>query len=211
MAQKYKVFIGERPLLIIENELQGFPASGHSEISQNSLELNPLGCYNHILQSIEKAWLCRSADPTKTWNAFLSAFTLVEAAGGIVFNPENKTLFILRHGKWDLPKGKMEKNERIHETAVREVEEECGITVSRLDEPAGITWHTYERDGKIILKPSYWFYMYSEDRSAPSPQIDEGISEVRWLDQEEIKERMDLMYPSIREIAETAILNRPKL
>jgi len=210
MTQKYKVFIGETPLLIIENEPKSFPGKSTSEISQGYLEGKPRECYQNILNSTGKEWVCFSENPLQTWTAFRSAFTLISAAGGIVFNPENKVLFIFRHGKWDLPKGKMENNERTEETAVREVEEECGIQVLRLDEPAGTTWHTYERDGKIILKPSYWFYMYSEDRSTPNPQLEEGITEVQWLDREEIKDRMSAMYPSIREIAETAILSRPK-
>jgi len=41
---------------------------------------------------------------------------------------KNEILFIFRNGKWDLPKGKAEAKETINQTAIREVEEETGIT-----------------------------------------------------------------------------------
>src|SRR6476661_1663707 len=42
---------------------------------------------------------------------FFKHFTFIEAAGGIVQNDRKDLLFIFRRGKWDLPKGKMEKGE----------------------------------------------------------------------------------------------------
>ena len=66
-------------------------------------------------------------DPDATFQAFKSHFQPVEAAGGIVWNPDGAILLIFRHGKWDLPKGKIEQNESIAEAAEREVAEECGM------------------------------------------------------------------------------------
>ena len=54
------------------------------------------------------------------------------SAGIILFRKEDvKTLFLLLHypsGHWDFVKGKMEKDETEKETAIRETEEETGIT-----------------------------------------------------------------------------------
>ena len=54
------------------------------------------------------------------------------SAGIVLYRKENaKNLFLLLHypsGHWDFVKGKMEKNETIHETAIRETKEETGIT-----------------------------------------------------------------------------------
>ncbi|HNZ72395.1 MAG TPA: NUDIX domain-containing protein, partial [Prolixibacteraceae bacterium] len=61
------------------------------------------------------------------WGFFHSLFQQIDAAGGLVLNSEEKLLCIKRWGKWDLPKGKMEKGEEPAQTALREVEEECGI------------------------------------------------------------------------------------
>ena len=54
-------------------------------------------------------------------------YQLVEAAGGVVFNQDQHVLWMYRLGKWDLPKGKLEKNEKFETAAVREVEEECNV------------------------------------------------------------------------------------
>ena len=54
------------------------------------------------------------------------------SAGIVLYRKENtKKLFLLLHypsGHWDFVKGKMEKNETTHETAIRETKEETGIT-----------------------------------------------------------------------------------
>ena len=54
------------------------------------------------------------------------------SAGIVLFRKEDsKNLFLLLHypsGHWDFVKGKMEKGETTHETAVRETKEETGIT-----------------------------------------------------------------------------------
>ena len=57
----------------------------------------------------------------------ISLYSLIEASGGVVLNEENKLLWIYRLGKWDLPKGKLEKNESFKVAAIREVEEECNV------------------------------------------------------------------------------------
>ena len=51
----------------------------------------------------------------------------VRAAGGIVSAPDGRMLLILRNGRWDLPKGKVEPGETLLQAALREVQEETGI------------------------------------------------------------------------------------
>jgi len=54
------------------------------------------------------------------------------SAGIVLFRKENsKNLFLLLNypsGHWDFVKGKMEKGETTHETAIRETKEETEIT-----------------------------------------------------------------------------------
>jgi len=54
------------------------------------------------------------------------------SAGIVLFRKEDsKIMFLLLHypsGHWDFVKGKMEKGESTHETAIREAREETGIT-----------------------------------------------------------------------------------
>ena len=65
---------------------------------------------------------------TENWKDFSDNYKVIEAAGGLVFNQKNEILMIFRNGKWDLPKGKLEAGESVESCAVREVEEECGVS-----------------------------------------------------------------------------------
>ena len=55
------------------------------------------------------------------YQALLEQFTYIRAAGGLVFNDANELLMIVRRGKWDLPKGKVEAGEDVVTAALREV------------------------------------------------------------------------------------------
>lgn len=112
---------------------------------------------------------------------FKSMFNLIEAAGGLVRNSKNEYLFIFRNNKWDLPKGKIEKGESIRKAAKREVEEECGIKGLTIIKELTPSFHTYFIGEKAILKPTYWFEMECSDTSDLVPQLEEGITEVKWL------------------------------
>ncbi|MBK8711560.1 MAG: NUDIX domain-containing protein [Niastella sp.] len=58
---------------------------------------------------------------------FSRQFTFIEAAGGLVQNEDKEILFIYRSGKWDLPKGKIEKKETPQIAATRKIQEETGL------------------------------------------------------------------------------------
>ena len=90
-------------------------------------------------------------------------------------------LFILRRGKWDLPKGKLKIGEKIRKCAIREVEEECGVDHLEIIRPLDITYHIYKRNEKTILKITYWFLMKTMFDGTLVPQIDEGITEAKFF------------------------------
>ncbi len=124
-----------------------------------------------------------------------SQFEIVEAAGGLV-RKDNAFLMIYRLKKWDLPKGKAEKNETIKVTAVREVEEECNVVV-KLNEKICVTWHTYTRNEKRVLKKTSWYLMEIEDDANMSPQKEENIDKVEWINEKDLSEKLSDTYPSI--------------
>ena len=127
---------------------------------------------------------------------------LIEAAGGIVKNPEGKYLFIYRNDKWDLPKGKIEKGEKVKEAAVREVEEECGIKVNTLEEKICKTYHTYIYKGEVVLKKTHWFKMGYKGKAKLVPQLEEGITDVRWFKKEDVATIVKNTFPSIIDVLE---------
>ena len=63
----------------------------------------------------------------ENFNTFCRNFITIYAAGGIVYNNSQQILMIFRNNFWDLPKGKLELNEKIEDCAIREVEEETGV------------------------------------------------------------------------------------
>ena len=87
----------------------------------------------------------------ESWSDFKSNFKVIPAAGGLVLNDENEFLFVFRGCKWDLPKGRVEKGEKIKETAVREVQEECGISNVIVHEFLITTHHIFYYNEKIKL------------------------------------------------------------
>src|ERR1041385_2734909 len=50
--------------------------------------------------------------------AVFKKFTLIIAAGGLVLNEKDELLIIFRRGKWDLPKGKVDKGESVEDCAI---------------------------------------------------------------------------------------------
>ncbi len=122
-------------------------------------------------------------------------FKIIKAAGGIV-KRGNKILMIYRLQKWDLPKGKVEKDEKSKAAAVREVEEECNITV-KLEHKVCTTWHTYTLRGDNILKKTNWYAMSAKNISKLAPQKKEGIEQAKFMNHKELFHALKDSYRSI--------------
>ena len=131
---------------------------------------------------------------------FSKLFKVIDAAGGLVKNKQNQWLFIFRHNKWDLPKGKLEKNESITEAAMREVEEECGITGLSIVKQLPDTYHIYFLENKAVLKRTYWFEMSCTDESPLVPQAEEGITDVKWFAKSDLKNVWNNTFESVRDV-----------
>lgn len=123
-------------------------------------------------------------------------FKIVEAGGGVV-QKGDLTLLIHRLGKWDLPKGKRDKGEKISDCALREVEEETMVKCL-LGPKICHTWHTYTRNKKYVLKKTSWYAMDCLDDAQMAPQTDEDIDEVRWMDLREMRAALYDSYRTIR-------------
>jgi 8-oxo-dGTP pyrophosphatase MutT (NUDIX family) len=129
---------------------------------------------------------------------FFKLIPTVIAAGGKITNSKSETLFIYRNDKWDLPKGKAEKNEQLPQTAIREVKEETGIKEVSINKPLDITYHIFRRNNEYRLKVTYWFDMFSDYEGIFLPQLDEGITDVKWVKKADLEEVKINSYPNIR-------------
>ena len=96
----------------------------------------------------KKALFFAAENVEALFSEFKKQFKNIEAAGGLVFNQKNEILAIHRLGKWDLPKGKVENGESINDAALREVEEECGVTNLQICQEHESTYHTYWMNNK---------------------------------------------------------------
>lgn len=117
-------------------------------------------------------------DIHKVEKSIKKEYKIIKAAGGVVVK-NNEILMIFRLGNWDLPKGKLESDEKNDFAALREVYEECGV-VALIKHKLCATWHTYTDKDKKILKKTTWFVMENYDDTNMQPQAEEGIEKIEW-------------------------------
>ncbi len=137
-------------------------------------------------------------DPGAAYELFRGQFRVALACGGVVSNPKGETLMILRANRWDLPKGHLEEDESPRQCAVREVEEECGITGPVILGELPATRHIYKFRGRWTLKECRWYAMRYDGNETPMPQTEEGIGQAVWT-----RDPADLTRDSFANIRET--------
>ncbi|MCX8020236.1 MAG: NUDIX domain-containing protein [Chitinophagaceae bacterium] len=137
--------------------------------------------------------------------SFFKKFTLISASGGIILNSQGNVLLIFRRGRWDLPKGKRDKNESAEECALRECREETGLQQLSIIRHLGQTFHTYREAAHFHLKQTEWYVMLSEGNETPKPQTEEEITEVRWVNTRDLPGYYSKTYPAIAEMLEKII------
>ena len=128
----------------------------------------------------------------------------VRAAGCVVHDDAGNMLLILRNGRWDLPKGKVESGETLLQAALREVEEETGIAplpTTRYPLPIK-TYHTFNLYGGWHLKQTSWFDAHVAGRKpGGKPQGEEGITEVVWVTPGEWYRRLQGSYGTLKTLS----------
>ena len=153
----------------------------------------------------------------------------VRAAGGIVTDDSGNRLLILRNGRWDLPKGKVEAGETLLQAALREVEEETGIhclvapgepsarpttpdrmsadvikaqTIKQSSNKAIKTYHVFNLYGGWHLKQTSWFPMHAAGvHPAGTPQTEEGIVAIEWVSPDEWHRRLRHSYGTLKTLS----------
>lgn len=112
------------------------------------------------------------------------------SGGGIIVGPSNKIVVVSQHGNsWSLPKGHVDPGENLVEAAIRETEEEAGITSLKLIKKLG-SYKRYQiaRDGsenKNELKTIHIF-LFSTAQTDLQP-IDPDNPEARWVSADEVE------------------------
>ena len=189
----YKVFINERPIILTDSlfvesdfELQNYKNAVISEV------------IHKLQKEMVEGIVLFCMDLQTSWENFKSHFKVIIAAGGLVTNQKKEILFIYRGNKWDLPKGRIEKGEVLRETALREVEEECGISQLRIKKFLIQTYHIFFVKNQQRLKETHWFLMDSTFKDNLSPQLEEGISIATFKNTDETMKALKNTYKNIQ-------------
>jgi 8-oxo-dGTP pyrophosphatase MutT (NUDIX family) len=189
----YKVFVGDKPIVL-------------TTVVEKETDFK-----NYLLKTVNMAKVIRKLNTTslkevrlihkkrdKLIKKFLKKLPNVIAGGGKVYNDEGEILFIYRNDKWDLPKGKAERNETIEETAIREVTEETGVDGLKISKPLDTTYHIFKRNGRYKIKITYWFEMKTSYNGKLHAQENEGITKVAWLDTNQADKALENSYANIK-------------
>ncbi len=203
-----KIYFGDHHMHFISSESQ---VSENEAINFYELSLKKGSefarvCRDFLEQNRSIQLLLRDIPFDLVLEELKKEFRYIEAAGGFIQKKE-EFLFIHRHGRWDLPKGKLEKGEGIKEAAIRECEEECGVKNLKIEKPLGSTFHLYPYKKDIALKQSYWFYMHTDFEGPLIPQTGESIDEARWFKSPLVlKEVLPDTYFTIRDVINEALV-----
>jgi 8-oxo-dGTP pyrophosphatase MutT (NUDIX family) len=189
----YKVFVNDKPLFLT-NEIA--KETDFQLFLLESIDIEQL-IIKMFQNKIHKASLYYP-DEKAILKKLKEKISVCKAGGGLVFNKNGDVLFIFRNGKWDLPKGGIEKGEEINDTAMREVEEETGVNNLVITRKLQKTYHVFKRNGKYKLKVTHWFEMVTTFEGTPIPQANEGIEKAVWLNPEQIKEALKNSYENIK-------------
>jgi len=202
-----KIYFNNKPLFLcdaIDGEIQSL-VHHDDAVFIDELNVHTIKAMIHEMQQPKVhagIFFHKNIDELK--KKFFAKFVVVPAAGGVIKNEVKEILMIYRKGKWDLPKGKLDKKESLEECAVREVKEETGLKDIKLLSLLTVTYHTYHEGTRYILKESHWFMMKAKKKQLLMPQIEEGIDIVRWANQEEMPVYLLNSYPSVADVLQAA-------
>ncbi len=198
-----KIYFGDKPLFLcdaVDETIQ--PFIHHDDaIFIDELDTHTVKTMIHEMeQPAVHAGVFYHIKLNELKKAFFKKFTFIQAAGGLVQNEKKEILMIFRRGKWDLPKGKLDKGESLEDCAVREVEEETGLQNVQLVSPLTITWHTYHEGARFMLKESHWYNMKVKGEQKLVPQTSEDIHEIKWVTAKAAEKLFPESYPSVTDV-----------
>ena len=198
----YEVFFNDRKIIIV--------AKGEITLNKSTEIVDYLltqkdvkkWFFRFVASDIQEVFLLNDSPKEFFTEIFRPVFISIEAAGGVVIR-NNKLLFIFRNEKWDLPKGKIDAGETNREAALREVEEECGISGHKIVKQLPSSFHIYKSSykkskGELIFKETFWFEMEYSGVENGTPQTEENITEIKWFAPDDLEIPLTNTYSNLK-------------
>lgn len=197
----YKVFFNEKEII--------FTSPGNVTLNkytgifdENAADATIKKWFISFIESERRQAFLVHPFPERIFKKFQAVFTIIHAAGGVVIR-NNKLLFIFRNEKWDLPKGKVDKEESVENAAIREVEEECGIRNVKIVKPLPHTFHIYsspytKQKDEWIFKKTWWYEMKYQEAFDGKPQKEENITGINWFGKKELDQVLENTYENLK-------------
>lgn len=133
------------------------------------------------------------------------------SAGGIILAKKDNQLFVLllkdKGGQWTFPKGLVERGEEKEKAARREIAEEVGIKNLKLISSLTPIDYFYKFNSVLRKKSVYYFVFRGDINESSTPQLEEGISEVRWFPLMQAKEVIGYKKTNQKLLEEAIIVN----
>ena len=152
MYRDYKIYFNDSFILVTTDRSQmnkNFATVLNNEKETNIFFKDPAILFDGVTNGNILAF---TEKPRDVIYNFMECVNIVIAGGGMVTNEKDELLMIFRRGKWDLPKGKIEVNEKIIDGSIREVREETGVKIESANKQSVITYHAYRLKQKNCLK-----------------------------------------------------------
>ena len=198
----YEVFFNDRKIIIV--------AKGEITLNKSTEIVDYLltqkdvkkWFFRFVAGDIQEVFLLNDSPKEFFTEIFRPVFISIEAAGGVVIR-NNKLLFIFRNEKWDLPKGKIDVGETNRKAALREVEEECGISGHKIVKQLPSSFHIYKSSykkskGELIFKETFWFEMEYSGVENGTPQTEENITEIKWFAPDDLEIPLTNTYSNLK-------------
>jgi len=203
MYNMYKIHYNKSILYVIKpSEIESHKNSSFITSNEINVKLTN-NLLTNFLEFKTNELVIANENPQLVIDKLKNKLKYIEAAGGVVQNQFEEILIIYRLNKYDLPKGKCEVGEIIEQTAIREVEEECGISNLQITEQLKSTYHIYKLNDKYILKQTFWFKMRTHKQEL-TPQKEEDIQSATWASSELKNEILSNTYPTLEDLVRQA-------
>lgn len=202
-----KIYYNDKPIVLCadtEAFILNHPEAQHFKIIEGYTDERLFEALMELEMPQPLGIIFKDNAPQMSFKQIQNLFGLVAAGGGLVSNEHNDLLMIFRRGKWDLPKGKLDKDETIEDCALRELSEETGLSQLTLGEKLCETYHIYDEKGKKRIKYTTWFKMLHTARENLVAQTEEDIEEVLWVNTSNLAPFMSNTYSAIKDVLITA-------